>query len=200
MNWSQENDSYATLFDRDGRRKYLATSERARFLAACPNYDVATAAFARVLAFTGCRISEALDLTPSRLDAETGRIVFRTLKRRRRVFRAVPVPMQLMSELVALAQDKKSDERLWSWCRVTAWRRVKAIMSDCGIQGAHAMPKGLRHSFGIANAEQNIPPGLTRVWMGHARMETTTIYQHAVGDEERAFAERIWRRPEKRRH
>jgi hypothetical protein len=28
--------------------------------------------------------------------------------------------------------------------------------------------------------------------MGHARLETTAIYQHAVGQEERAFAMRLW--------
>ena len=200
MSWRDESDSYATLFDRSGRRKYLAKSERDRFLTACSRRDDATAAFARLLAYTGCRISEALDLKPNRLDPETGRVVFRTLKRRRLTFRAVPIPSHLMEELIALAHGRDGDENLWKWCRQTAWRRVKSIMAECGIVGAQAMPKGLRHSFGIANAEQNVPPGLTRIWMGHARIETTAIYQHAAGDEERAFAERIWRRSEERRH
>ena len=34
---------------------------------------------------------------------------------------------------------------------------------------------------------------LTRDWMGHARIDTTAIYQHAVGREERSFARRLWR-------
>ena len=66
-------------------------------------------------------------------------------------------------------------------------------MAEAGIRGPQATPKGLRHSFGIANAEENIPPGLTKRWMGHARLETTVLYQHAVGREERAFAKRLWR-------
>lgn len=193
MSWQPQSDGFATLFDQTGRRLYLTQAERGRFLSASLGSDRATSAFAQLLAYSGCRISEALALTPSHLDTGTGRIVFRTLKRRRVIFRAVPIPPRLVAELVALSRGKQADERIWTWCRQTAWRRVKALMVGCGIRGAHAMPKGLRHGFGIANAEQNIPVALTRIWMGHARIETTAIYQHAVGAEERAFAERLWR-------
>lgn len=194
MTWHSESDGYASLFDRSGRRKYLTRKERELFLTAAIAKGSLIASFAGLLVHTGCRISEALQVTPARLDAGTGRVVFRTLKRRRVVFRAVPIPHQLVEDLARLGASKGNDEPLFPWCRQTAWRHVKAIMAECRIRGAHAMPKGLRHGFGIANAEQNVPPGLTQRWMGHARLETTAIYQHAVGDEERAFAERIWRR------
>jgi integrase len=187
-------DQTARLFDAQGGRKYLADREMRRFLDAAARADSATKALCRVLAFTGCRISEALAVTPSRLDPDTGRIIIRTLKRRRTTFRAVPIPPELATELRRLAKGKAADDRLWSWCRQTAWRRVKAVMEDAGISGPQATPKGLRHGFGIANAEQNVPPGLTQRWMGHARLETTAIYQHAVGSEERRFAKRLWRR------
>lgn len=46
-----------------------------------------------VLHDTGRRESEALELTPERVDLEGGCLVFRTLKKRREgVYRAVPVP------------------------------------------------------------------------------------------------------------
>jgi integrase len=162
--------------------------------------DAETSTFCLLLAHAGCRVSEALAVAPEHLDLETGRVIFRTLKRRKRVFRAVPVPPELMIALWHLAKGKRPATPLWSWCRQTAWRRVKAVMRAASITGAQAMPKGLRHGFGIANAEQNVPPALTQRWMGHARLETTAIYQHAIGEEERAFAERIWRRSGKRRH
>ena len=54
----------------------------------------------------------------------------------------------------------------------------------------------MRHTFGIANAEANIPAALTQRWMGHSRLETTSIYMQVVADEERAFAKRLWARPE----
>jgi integrase len=66
-------------------------------------------------------------------------------------------------------------------------------MAAAGIKGAHAMPKGLRHGFGVANAEGNVPMPTTQKWLGHKKLETTAIYQQAVGREEEALARRIWR-------
>lgn len=184
----------ATLFAADGARKYVCAGEMQRFLRAAGRADPSTAALCGLLACTGCRISEALAVTRAQLDPETGRVIFRTLKRRRRAFRAQPVPEELMARLVTLAATGDADTRLWPFCRQTAWRRVKVVMRRAGIDGAQATPKGLRHGFGIANAEENVPAALTQRWMGHARPETTAIYQHAIGSEERAFAERVWRR------
>lgn len=179
-----------SLLDGHGKRKYVCRPERQQFLAEAARRDAATAALCAVLAYTGCRISEALALTPARLDHATGRIVFRTLKRRHLHYRAVPVPPGLLKALVAL--ETNADTPFWPWSRQTAWRRVKAVMEAAGIPGAQAMPKALRHGFGVANAEENVPPALTQRWMGHARMETTAIYQQAIEEEERRFAKRLW--------
>jgi len=182
-----------TLFDENGARKYLCDSEIVRFLSAARRADSATCSFCCLLVFTGCRVSEALATTPARLDVETGRVIFRTLKRRKTVFRAVPVPPELMSALRQLAKNRREDASLWRWRRPTAWRHVKEVMEAAGISGAHATPKGLRHGFGVANAEKNVPMTTTQKWLGHAKLETTAIYQQAVGREEQAFAERLWR-------
>lgn len=95
----------AALYDGEGRRKYLCATERARFLAAARNAPPEIAALCQLLTFTGCRISEALALTPQRLDPATGRVVFLTLKRRQRCFRAVPVPPALMRAPAARARQ-----------------------------------------------------------------------------------------------
>jgi len=133
-------------------------------------------------------------LTRAQLDPDTGRVVFRTLKRRKLIFRAVPVPPELMAELQRISRNRAPDARLWIWCRQTAWRRVKAAMGAAGIEGSQAMPKGLRHGFGVACAEENVPMPTAQKLMGHAKMETTAIYMQAVGNEERGFAERLWRK------
>jgi integrase len=181
------------LYNDGGARKYLCASEVPRFLEAARREDTATCVFCRLLAYTGCRLSEALAMTPAQIDAETGRVVFRTLKRRRQVFRAVPVPPDLVVALRRLALGRPRDARIWGWSRQTAWRRVKRVMDAAGIEGAQAMPKGLRHGFGVANAEGNVPMATTQKWLGHAYLETTAIYQQAVGREEHAFAKRLWR-------
>ncbi len=187
-------ESQIALFDGDGRRKYLCGRELPRFLEVAAKADARTRAFCALLAFTGCRISEALALTPAQLDLETGRVIFRTLKRRKQIFRAVPVPIDLLKALLALGRGDAAEVRLWRWSRQTAWRRVKAVMDAAGISGPQAMPKGLRHGFGVANAEENVPMATTQKWLGHAKLETTAIYQQAVGREEAAFAKRLWRR------
>lgn len=180
------------LFDEHGRRKYLSSAERKRFLLAAEEAELAIQAFCMTMAYTGCRISEALALTFANLDIETGRIVIRTLKRRKRVYRAIPIPPALVAVLTELAAKRRVGKRLWPWCRQTGWRKITAVMAHARIAGPHASPKGLRHGFGIAAAAANIPPGLIQRWMGHARLETTVLYQHVVGLEERAFAERLW--------
>jgi len=188
-------ENVVQLYDSNGQRKYLTGKEGQRFLNAAGRAEPRTRALCRTLAFTGCRISEALALSRPRLDGETGCVVLRTLKRRKLIFRAVPVPLSLIAELQALPEIPDAPEKLWTWCRQTAWRRVKTVMAQARITGPQASPKGLRHGFGIAAAEENIPPGLTQRWMGHARLETTVLYQHAVGKEERAFAKRLWKAP-----
>ena len=78
--------------------------------------------------------------------------------------------------------------RLWRWSRTTAWRYVKAVMAAAGITGTPAMPKGLRHGFGVNAFQSNVPPHLVQRWLGHASLRTTAIYGDVIGPEERAIA------------
>jgi integrase/recombinase XerD len=65
-------------------------------------------------------------------------------------------------------------------------------MSAAGISGARAMPKGLRHAFGVNAFQSNVPPHLVQRWLGHASLRTTSIYGDVIGPDERAFATRMW--------
>ena len=182
----------AQLFDHTGRRKYLCDSELTRFHKALRKADRPTRVFCLLIAQTGCRISEALAITPLNLDREAKRVIFRTLKRRRTAFRAVPVPDTLMRDLIALGADLGDGEKLWPWVRQTGWRKIRAVMQAAEIVGPMAMPKGLRHAYGIRAAGEKVPPSLIQRWLGHADQATTAIYIDAVGAEERAFARRMW--------
>jgi len=188
MTWS--------LLDAHGRRKYLTASERRSFIAAALATADHFGRFCITLALTGARISEVLALTPDRIDASTGTIIFETLKRRRKgLFRAVPVP----SELIRLLQsaycdgDRASDQRIWTFSRPTAWKHVKRRMIAIGVPPHVAKPKALRHGFGVAAVQQRITLSLVKKWLGHAKIETTAIYADPVGDEERALARLMWR-------
>ena len=91
------------LYDSAGRRKYLTPAERQEFLRAAENAPHAVRTFCATLAHTGCRISEALALTAARVDLDAGVLVFESLKKRRKgIYRAVPVPPNLLETLEAV--------------------------------------------------------------------------------------------------
>lgn len=182
------------LFDAAGQRKYLTPAQRQEFLRAAESAPRDVRTFCATLAHTGCRISEALGLTAARVDVDAGVLVFESLKKRRKgIYRAVPVPSAFLETLDAAHDlDSLGDARLWTWSRTTAWRRVKEVMDSAAIHGLYATPKGVRHGFGIQAAVSDVPPNLTQKWMGHSRLETTAIYLNAVGPEERKIAERMW--------
>ncbi|SRR5579862_1968814 len=179
------------IYDRQGRRKYLTGAERRRFRAHAETLAARERTFCLMLYFTGARISEALELSPERIDTAVGVIVLRSLKRRKKlVFRAIPLPRPYLQELKALASPRR--DRLWPFSRKTGYRIVCKAMRAVKIFGVHACPKGLRHGFGMACAEQNIPLPTISKWMGHSSIKTTSIYLNAVGREERRYAKRIW--------
>jgi integrase/recombinase XerD len=192
MEWS--------LYDGYGRRKYLVPKERGAFLRAALRVGGNTASFCAVLTFTGARISEVLALTPERLDHANCAINFETLKRRKRgVIRAVPVPPNLLRYLDSVhhyrdaqLDSSKAGNRLWTWSRTTAWRRVKLVMRLSNSPEHLAKPKSLRHAFGATAAMKLVSLTMIKKWMGHAELRTTEIYTSLLGPEEREMARRTW--------
>ena len=69
------------LFTFDGNRKYLTADEQEKFIAAANDHERAEVrTLCLTLAYTGCRISEALALTADRVDLSDKTIAFQTLK------------------------------------------------------------------------------------------------------------------------
>nr|WP_249194934.1 site-specific integrase [Gluconobacter cerinus] len=189
------------LFDPSGARKYLTVSERTAFLKAAERAPRDVRTLAMTLAWSGCRLSEALALTADRVDLAGGVLVFESLKKRQDgIYRAVPVPPALLEALdlvhgVREAQarrDRGRSLRLWPVARMTGWRMVHRVMTEAGLSGPAASPKGLRHAFGVAAVSTGIPLNLVQKWLGHAQLSTTAIYANASGDEEQAIARKMW--------
>jgi integrase/recombinase XerD len=65
-------------------------------------------------------------------------------------------------------------------------------MAAANISGTPAMPKALRHGFGVNAFQSLVPPHLVQRWLGHASLRTTAIYGDVLGVEERALAARMW--------
>ena len=190
------------LFTSKGKRKYLTFDEKDRFLKASEKFDREVRTFCALLAYSGCRISEALALTVDRVDLSGGVVVFETLKKRKTgVFRAVPVPPHLLDALnmvhgvreLQAKRGKGRGVRLWPWGRTTAWRKVQEVMKAVGLKGQpQGSAKGLRHGVGVAAVTNGIPLNMVQKWLGHAQLTTTAIYADAVGVEEKSIAARMW--------
>lgn len=186
-----------SLYTSAGQRKYLTSAERVRFLErtyACPRDDLKSLCL--TLAFTGCRISEALELAAGSIECDAGFIAIRSLKKRAGavVYREVPAPAELFGVLRQVHGLEDLNARLWQLSRCRAWQLIKGIMRQAAIPaGPHATPKGLRHSFGLHAIRSGVPLNLVQRWLGHASMNTTAIYLQAIGDEEREIASRMWR-------
>ena len=104
------------LHDAKGHRLYLTAAERAAFLVAAQHFSREVRTLCVILHDTGCRVSEALSLTPDRVDFFGKVVVFETLKKRKRgVFRTVPVPdtaLDLLAMVHGLRERQKRPQKM----------------------------------------------------------------------------------------
>lgn len=186
------------LYDDQGNRKYLTLEEREAFLQAIPKaVDRDKRTFALLLYYTGCRISEALAVTHGRIDYAQKGVVFQTLKRRKKIFRFVPLPDHFMTRLddvhhVIDVQKRNSGKEIWEFGRTTAWRAITDVMAKAEVSGIQATPKGLRHSFVIHHQELGTPDHMIQRWLGWASRDMMEVYGRAIGKEERNLASKLW--------
>lgn len=182
------------LLDRHGKRKYLNINERIRFYEeASLLSDLKRKTFALTIFHTGCRISEALSLTPASIDAAEVALVFRTLKQHGRIkYRAIPIPDDLLALLRRQCMGLAPSDPLWSFCRTTGWSIVKKCMKASKLEGTKACPKGLRHGFAIALASKGVVLPTVQRLLGHSSLQTTSIYLDFTGPEERDLVSRVW--------
>ena len=205
MGYTGKNELNITLFAHGGERKYLNASERLKFynaigLLECPKEK----AFCKLIYWTGCRPSEALNLCLQNVSVDEQYVIINSLKKRGRgkgrSFRAVPVPREFAEELDEIFAIRATqatggsglEQRLFTFSRTTGWLRTKHVMTMAGLSGIRACARGLRHSFGVSLIMAKVPLTSVQTWMGHADMATTRIYLDLDATEDRAIAERMW--------
>ena len=185
-----------TLHDRDGQRKYLNQAERLRFLEASKGKRSDVKLFCQLLYYTGARIAEIHNLSVINIDFANKTVVLESLKKRRRgIFREIPLPLSLLSELQAYIEDlnieRPNNQTLFLFSLRTASRHLKRVMAEAQISGVRSSSRGLRNGFAV-HAVSLVPITMVKKWLGHTALETTEIYLNIVGIEERQIAELIW--------
>lgn len=191
-----------SLRDRRGQRKYLNQTERLRFLESTKYYRTDIKLFCQLLYYTGARIAEIHKLKSDSIDFSNETVVIESLKKRKKgIFREIPLPIHLLDELHHFINTSKDlivfENRLWSFSLRSSSRYVKRVMLHANISGVQSCARGLRHGFAVY-AVSRVPLTIVKKWLGHATLETTEIYLNIVGAEEREFARRMWRPSEKK--
>ena len=188
------------LYDERNHRLYINAMERVRFLEAADDVEPSIRAFCLTLLYTGCRLSEAVELATTSVDPQS-----RLKKRDQHHIREVPIPPSLAATLTE-HKCRRIDECVSTSCkplplwihngqplnRLAGYRWIKMVMAKADIFGAQASPKGLRHGYGVHAIRSGVQLNMLRKWMGHASMATTAIYADAVGSEELEIADRMW--------
>ena len=193
QNITNPNQHSMRLYSKQANRLYLNEQERIQFKAVSEKQPANTKYLCLILLYTGCRLSEALNLRLCDIQLDEGCIAINSLKKRdKQHVRQVPIPQSLLQGIHTHFEEKHSELKLFAMCRTTAWAKIKAVMQNEGIDGTHATPKGLRHSFGVHCAFSNVAMSLCQKWMGHADIKTTAIYYQIVGKEELEMAKRMW--------
>jgi len=117
---------------------------------------------------TGLRISEALSLTPSKIEMFGGKPVLRFTGKGKKE-RVVALPERLADKLKAYAYEKnvKLDERFFPINRQRAWQIIKEVSRKAGIT-KRVYPHLLRHSDAIERLRQTGNPKALQHHLGHS--------------------------------
>lgn len=175
------------------------SEDRARLLDCAWKQNDAIGAFCLVLVHTGCRISEALALRWMDIEAARGTLVIKSLQQRGVTrIRHVPAPPTLIKRLLELrtAGSPSFDERIWTWSRVTAWRRMRDIFGKAKIGGPLATPQGFRASFARTALNGGVPKEIVCRWLGVSHLKVDCTHDQHGSADDNPWKEILWREPD----
>lgn len=194
------------LYDLEtGERKYLNKEERAAFFDATLLEEAKVKYYCQMIYYTGCRLSEALEVFPDRFDYSEKGVIFRTLKQGkdkndkpiiRHRFNELPETylheLQGVYRILKHKGKETGKQPIWDFSDRTARTYVKQVMDKAGIGGIKSTARGLRHSMGVALALNNVPVNTIKKLLGHKSINNTMIYLEIVELERRELVSRVW--------
>ena len=190
------------MIDHDGDRKYLDEWECRRFYFKRKIIkDMSHRTIVEVLYWTGCRMTEAVNLKVRSFNVRASTVTIKTLKQHGKiVYRVVQLPRLVMWRLnrvhdLKTRQAKGGNElekRVWKLSRQKALKIVQEIMGAAGIYGSRATGRGLRHSYAVRQIMNGRALNLVQSWLGHRDIRTTTIYTGVSNKDARRLARKSW--------
>jgi len=184
-----------------GERKYLNREERQAFKNAIQYMKPKAKLYCSMIYYTGCRLSEALEVTPNALDYDRGLVRFRTLKQKSykpSVYRMVELPEDYLAALeseykAATNKGKRAGkQRIWDFTSRMACKYVTQAMERAEIKGRRATARGLRHSMGVMLALDKVPVNVIADILGHKDIKNTLIYMQILGEDRRELISNVW--------
>ena len=126
------------LYSPQGERLYINASERICFEKMARKQPERIKLFCLILLYTGCRVSEAINLTRRDFQLTESIVSINSLKKRdEHHMREIPVPKHLIKAVeayLAVAHEHPQYQP-WNIHRGTAWDWVKAVMKEANIVG-----------------------------------------------------------------
>ena len=153
-----------------------------------------------VLSRCGLRVSEACSLTVDNIHWSTGTPSLRFTGKRGKE-RVVPMNLEVQDVLREWLESRRFSDSEYVFCnlrngqrlsRKTVWAAMKTYAQRAGIRHVH--PHMLRHTFGTDLADRNVPVERIKDLMGHASIETSSIYISVSAEQKRHSVDRIDRR------
>lgn len=195
------------IYSPDGERLYLNKKERLAFLNAANQQKPIDRMFCQLVHYTGCRPTEARELTFDRVDIDRCEIIIKSLKKRKEdgagrkkqpQYRSVIVPKSFIESFDLVfnvrGEKKKKGKLFFDQCRTTYYRMIKDVMKLAGITGKKATGKGLRHGFAVAmiTAEKPMPLHMLSKALGHYDSKITEVYLQVVEEEKSKIYNEAW--------
>lgn len=133
---------------------------------------------------TGLRISEALSLTPAKIDQFEGKPVIEVMGKFKKP-RIVSCPESLTNKLIAYAYHKKLDsqDKFFPFNRIRGWQIIKEAARKAGFE-KRVFPHLLRHSDAIERLKQTGNPKALQHHLGHSSISMVMRYLSTLTQED----------------
>ncbi len=138
-----------------------------------------------MLRFTGCRLGECLLIDDTQdIDYRNYEIKILTLKLRRRTIRTVPVPPQVVAEILRyLAEFPDQRGKVFRVQQGNFRRMFYELAQKANIPKHLGHPHVLRHTRAIEMLKAGVPITSVQDILGHSSVSTTAIYLRLSGAE-----------------